>query len=150
MTLGERIKNYRQRAGLSQEQLAEKINVSRQAVTKWENDSGMPGIDNLISLSKVMGISLDELVMGEKIMKITEFEQIKNVEIDIVKKVLQEIKIEDVALACKGTSPDNVFFLLKLYEKEKLEDEIKKLGLVPIVDVERQQLYIVNKINELL
>ena len=66
MTLGERIKNYRQRAGLSQEQLAEKINVSRQAITKWENDSGMPDIDNLILLSKVMEISLDELVMGEK------------------------------------------------------------------------------------
>mgnify|MGYP003290973668 CR=1 FL=1 len=66
MTLGERIKNYRHKAGLSQEQLAEKINVSRQAITKWENDSGIPDIDNLISLSKVMGISLDELVMGEK------------------------------------------------------------------------------------
>lgn len=66
MTLGERIKNYRQKAGLSQEQLAEKINVSRQAITKWENDSGIPDIDNLISLSKVMGLSLDELVMGEK------------------------------------------------------------------------------------
>jgi len=66
MTLGERIKNYRQKTGLSQEQLAEKIKVSRQAITKWENDSGIPDIDNLISLSKVMGISLDELVMGAK------------------------------------------------------------------------------------
>ena len=66
MTLGERIKNYRQMVGLSQEGLAEKINVSRQAITKWENDSGIPDIDNLISLSKVMGVSLDELVMGEK------------------------------------------------------------------------------------
>ncbi len=66
MTLGERIKNFRQRVGLSQEELAEKLNVSRQAITKWENDSGIPDIDNLISLSKVMGISLDELVMGEK------------------------------------------------------------------------------------
>ena len=37
MTLGERIKKYRQAVGLSQEQLAEKINVSRQAITKWEN-----------------------------------------------------------------------------------------------------------------
>ena len=66
MTLGERIKNYRKELGLSQEELAEKINVSRQAITKWENDSGIPDIDNLISLSKIMGILLDELVMGEK------------------------------------------------------------------------------------
>ena len=39
MTLGERIKRYRQMQGLSQEELAEKINVSRQAITKWENDN---------------------------------------------------------------------------------------------------------------
>ena len=60
MTLGEKIKNCRQKLGLSQEQFAEKINVSRQAITKWENDSGIPDIDNLILLSKVMGVSLDE------------------------------------------------------------------------------------------
>ena len=66
MTLGERIKRYRQMQGLSQEELAEKINVSRQAITKWENDNGIPDIDNLIALSKIMGITLDELVMGEK------------------------------------------------------------------------------------
>ena len=76
MTLGERIKNYRRKTGLSQEQLAEKINVSRQAITKWENDSGIPDIDNLISLSKVMGISLDELVMGEKGNDISDIKRI--------------------------------------------------------------------------
>ncbi len=66
MTLGERIKRYRHMQGLSQEELAEKINVSRQAITKWENDNGIPDIDNLIALSKIMEITLDELVMGEK------------------------------------------------------------------------------------
>lgn len=65
MTLGERIKKYRRMEGLSQDLLAEKLNVSRQAITKWENDNGVPDIDNLIALSKLMGISLDELVMGE-------------------------------------------------------------------------------------
>ncbi len=75
MTLGERIKNYRQKLKLSQEELAEKINVSRQAITKWENDSGIPDIDNLISLSKIMGISLDELVMGEKENDISEIKR---------------------------------------------------------------------------
>ena len=66
MDLGKKILELRKKENLSQEQLAEKINVSRQAITKWENDNGIPDIDNLISLSKVMGISLDELVMGEK------------------------------------------------------------------------------------
>lgn len=65
MTLGERIKNYRKAEGLSQEALAEKLRVSRQAITKWENDNGVPDIDNLIVLSRLMGITLDELVLGE-------------------------------------------------------------------------------------
>lgn len=40
--------------------------TEEQAITKWENDNGIPDIDNLIALSKIMGITLDELVMGEK------------------------------------------------------------------------------------
>lgn len=66
MTLGERIKKYRHVEGLSQDELAERLNVSRQAITKWENDNGVPDIDNLIALSRLMEITLDELVMGEK------------------------------------------------------------------------------------
>ncbi len=66
MTLGERIKNFRHEEGLSQDALADKLNVSRQSITKWENNNGVPDIDNLIALRKLMGISLDELVMGEK------------------------------------------------------------------------------------
>ena len=47
MTLGQKLKEIRKRFGLSQEQLAEIMNVSRQAITKWENDSGIPDISNL-------------------------------------------------------------------------------------------------------
>ena len=78
MTLGERLKDYRQREGLSQEQLAEILCVSRQAITKWENDKGVPDIDNLIAVSKMLGISLDELVMGEERMKDTAMKSREN------------------------------------------------------------------------
>ena len=47
MTLGEKIKEARKAAGLSQEQFAEKMNVSRSAVAKWETDKGLPDIGNL-------------------------------------------------------------------------------------------------------
>lgn len=66
MTLGERIKEFRHMKGLSQEGLSEKLNVSRQAITKWESDNGVPDVDNLIALSRLMGITLDELVLGEQ------------------------------------------------------------------------------------
>lgn len=51
---------------MSQEKLAEKIGVSRQAITKWETDSVIPDIDNMMALSALFNISLDELLSNEK------------------------------------------------------------------------------------
>lgn len=65
MTLGQKLKEIRKRFGLSQEQLAEIMNVSRQAITKWENDTGMPDTSNLQELSKVFGITIDYLLNND-------------------------------------------------------------------------------------
>lgn len=62
MTLGQKLKEVRKRFGLSQEALASIMNVSRQAITKWENDDGMPDISNLQELSKVFSLSVDYLL----------------------------------------------------------------------------------------
>lgn len=68
MTLGEKLKSARKSAGLTQEQLAEKLLVSRQAITKWEADKGMPDIENIRQLSKLLNISIDYLLdSGERI-----------------------------------------------------------------------------------
>lgn len=65
MTFAEKLKNIRKQSGLSQEQLAEKLGVSRQAVTKWETDTGVPDIENLMSISALFRISIDELLSNE-------------------------------------------------------------------------------------
>ena len=65
MTLGQKLKEIRKRFSLSQEQLAEIMNVSRQAITKWENDGGLPEVSNLQELSKVFGITVDYLLNDE-------------------------------------------------------------------------------------
>ena len=62
MTIGERIAALRRAAGLSQEQLAEKINVSRQTVSKWESGQSTPDLPKLLALAEVYSLSLDELV----------------------------------------------------------------------------------------
>ena len=62
MTLGEKIKEGRKQCIFSQEQLAEKMSVSRSAVAKWETDKGLPDIDNLKLLSKTLNVSLDYLL----------------------------------------------------------------------------------------
>lgn len=60
--LAENIKARRVQAGLSQEQLAEQLQVSRQAVTKWETGAGIPDIENLRAISALFSISIDELL----------------------------------------------------------------------------------------
>lgn len=62
MTLGEKIKKARKEAGMSQEQLAEKLLVSRSAIAKWETDKGLPDVQNLKSISSVLGITVDYLL----------------------------------------------------------------------------------------
>ena len=62
MTLGEKIKEARKQAGLSQEQLSEKLGISRSAVAKWEIDKGIPDVDNLKILSQLLGVSIDYLL----------------------------------------------------------------------------------------
>ena len=62
MTIGQKITKLRNRADLSQEQLAEKISVSRQLVSKWEMDEALPQIDRVLQLCELFGISTDELL----------------------------------------------------------------------------------------
>lgn len=61
-----RLLQYRKQHNLSQEELAEKIGVSRQAVSKWERSEASPDTDNLISLAEVYGVSLDELLKEKR------------------------------------------------------------------------------------
>ncbi len=62
MTLGQRIQELRKQHNLSQEALGEKLGVSRQAISRWEMDGAVPEVDKLIAMSKLFGISLDELL----------------------------------------------------------------------------------------
>ncbi|MBQ9457710.1 MAG: helix-turn-helix domain-containing protein [Bacilli bacterium] len=66
MELGERLAKLRKKAGLSQEQLADELGVSRQAVSRWETGEAAPDTENLIALADIYNISLDELVRAQK------------------------------------------------------------------------------------
>lgn len=66
LTLGKRIGQLRRAKGITQEALAEKLGVTPQAVSKWENDGSCPDIALLPELAKILGISTDELLTGNK------------------------------------------------------------------------------------
>ena len=65
MNLGENIYKFRSAANMSQTDLANALEVSRQSVSKWENNSAVPDLERLINMSKLFGVTLDELVYGK-------------------------------------------------------------------------------------
>lgn len=66
MTVGERIQYYRKRIGISQEELGQRLLVSRQTISLWEMDKTLPTIDNLLRLREIFGVSVDLLLSGEE------------------------------------------------------------------------------------
>ena len=62
MTFGEKLQTLRQKAGMSQDQLAERLRVSRQAVSRWERDETMPETDKVVALADIFGVTTDYLL----------------------------------------------------------------------------------------
>lgn len=79
MELGEKIQKLRREQGLTQEQLAEQLFVSRTAVSKWETGRGTPSIDTLTALARIFGVTLDSLLCAEEIAVIAKRENKNNV-----------------------------------------------------------------------
>ena len=67
MTLGEKISKLRTTNKMSQGDLAEKLNVSRQSISKWETNASVPELDKLVQLSDLFGLSLDDLVRSDEL-----------------------------------------------------------------------------------
>ena len=68
MTLADKLKEARKNAGFTQIELAEKLCVSRQAVTKWESGKGIPDVDNLRMIAKVLNVSIDFLFVDDEML----------------------------------------------------------------------------------
>ncbi len=64
-TFGQRFTRLRKQRGMTQEELGERIGISGQAVSKWENDASMPDVGVLVDLSEILGVTLDELLGRE-------------------------------------------------------------------------------------
>ncbi|MCL1858385.1 MAG: helix-turn-helix domain-containing protein [Oscillospiraceae bacterium] len=64
--IGKTIKKIREEKNITQEQLAEKLNVTRQAVSNWENGKTQPDIDTIIKISEILEVSVEEIIYGQK------------------------------------------------------------------------------------
>ena len=72
MTFGEKLRKLRTDRGLTQDDLAEKIYVTRTAISKWESDRGYPNIDSLKAISKFFSVSIDDLLSPDEVLTIAE------------------------------------------------------------------------------
>ena len=88
MNLSKQIKKLRETAGFSQEELSEKIYVSRQTISNWENERSYPDIHNLLLLSVLFDVTLDELVKGD---------------VETMKKVIKKDEMDKYSYIMMGT-----------------------------------------------
>ena len=91
MTLGEKLQTLRRSRGLSQEQLAEKLAVSGRTVSRWETGSNMPDIGMLVVLADFYGVSIPELINGERKSENMN-EEVKETAQRVEKKFVETIK----------------------------------------------------------
>ena len=87
MSFGENLKNVRKQRGVTQEELAEILGVSRQAISKWESDSGYPETEKLLVISKTLNISIDYLLNDVTVMEEKEKTEEKSVVYDSTGKI---------------------------------------------------------------
>ena len=113
MELGKQIKECRQAAGLSQEELAERVYVSRQTISNWENDKSYPDVHSLVLLGEIFQISLDKLIKGD------------------IDRMKEEIKKEEVAKLNYYGTIYTVLFVVMLVSVVPLVHWLGTLGFIP-------------------
>lgn len=146
MTFAENLKMLRKQAGMSQEQLAEKLGVSRQAVTKWETGVGIPDVENIMAISTLFDISIDDLLSnesGSKKLPETEYLYESVTEYDVDESKRYDMKLggakQLVLVGYEGEKiqvrlGSNTFSTLQNDFKVKIDDIRKRID----VDVKRK------------
>ncbi len=107
MEFNEKLQELRKNRGLTQEELAESLYVSRTAVSKWESGRGYPNIESLKEISKFFAVSIDELLSGEKLLFIAEKENKTNIK-NICELLFGAVDLFYVLLIFLPLYPDTV------------------------------------------
>ena len=118
MELSEKIQKLRKEQGMTQEQFAERLFVSRTAVSKWETGRGMPNMESLQMIARVCGITLDELLRAEEVITIAEQENQENLNrlVGYVDGVVNVLALAGVLLPLYKVEVGNMFYAVPLYQ----------------------------------
>lgn len=117
MEIGKQLKNARLQSGMTQEKVAEKINVSRQTISNWENEKSYPDIRSVVELSELYFISLDVLLKGDEKMleHLEESTDIVKSNKKLLEAIIVNILIVILLLTLNMFIPDNHYFLVGVF-----------------------------------
>ena len=132
----------------TQDDLAEKLGISRQAVSKWETGMTIPDLEVLLKISKIYDITIND-ILEPKIQpqRITDFEQISTISEKELKEVLEQFDTNSLVIALMGASPEINSFCERLFPDIDFEMTRKNIGRIRIETVEDRQNQIIAMIN---
>lgn len=118
MELSEKIQKLRKERGLTQEQFAEQLFVSRTAVSKWETGRGTPSMESLQMIAKFFGITLDELLRAEEVITIAENENKENISrfASYIDGIFNIAAVVGLLLPLYKVELNNIFYSVPLYQ----------------------------------
>lgn len=145
--IAENLVKLRQSHNWTQEDLSDKLHISRQAISKWETGSSMPNLETLLELSKLYSITINEILEPPLCEQITCFEDIINLDSLIVKIVLSQMNMKEIVKASMGASPQINELVRNLFNNIDFNKERVSIGSVRITEVEDIHRRIVDKIN---
>ncbi|MBQ3975530.1 MAG: helix-turn-helix transcriptional regulator [Lachnospiraceae bacterium] len=149
MSFAEELADARKNNNLTQEELAEMLNVSRQTISKWERNEGYPEVETLLEIARRLHLSLDQL-MHEELSFVSDFESISTVAAKKCRNKLEKISKETLVKACMVTSPTNAKWIADIFPEIDFEKGFSGIGRIRISEVEDAQKAILAAINDKL
>ena len=138
----------RKKHNFTQDELAKRLDISRQAVSKWETGAAIPDLEVLLKISKLYGITINDILEPNiPTKKITDFEQLSEVPENELRDILEQYDMTSLVIASMGASPEINNLLEKLFPDVDYKMERNCIGRIRIDEVERRQQEIVSIIN---
>lgn len=135
MEFNEKLQGLRKEKGLTQEELAEVLYVSRTAVSKWESGRGYPNIESLKDISKFFSVSIDDLLSGEKLLSIAEKENKSNIRgmCDLLYGIVDLLSFMLIALPLYPNTIDGFVYSVNLLNYKEMSPVILRVYWIAFV-----------------
>lgn len=130
----------RKKHNYTQEDLAKKLNISRQAVSKWETGAALPDLDILLKISRLYDVTINDILEPNvQPQRITDFEQISTIPENELKEILKQFDTHSLVIALMGASPETNDLCARLFPDIDFEMARNRIGRIRIETVQEMQ-----------